>query len=138
MGKAGLRLQGLIAVVLTVAAVLAACESAPTPARVPPATATVTAPVASAPVVTAPPPAPLVTAGPISLPPPGPVSHDTCGADLLQGLIGRPRTEIPVPVDMSKRRVVCANCPRTMDFRPDRQTIEYNPENGNVTSVTCG
>jgi hypothetical protein len=133
LGKAGLRLEGLIAVVLTVAAVLAACESAPTPA---PATTAVSSP----PVVTAPPPPPppAVAAGPISLPPPGPVSRDTCGADLLQGLIGRPRTEIPVPVDPSKRRVVCTNCPRTMDLRPDRQTIEYNPENGAVTSVTCG
>ena len=122
----------MFALALTVAAVLAACESAPAPI---PASTSMPAQVATMPA----PPAPAVTpAGPISLPPPVPVSHDTCGADLLQNLVGRPRTEIPVPVDMSKRRVVCTNCPRTMDLRPDRQTIEYNPETGVVSSVTCG
>ena len=135
MGKAGLKLQGAIAAVLTAGAILAACESSPPPVRAPDAPPP---PAVSAPVATAPPPAPSVAVAPISLPPPTPVSHDTCGADLLQGLIGRPRTEIPVPVDVSKRRVVCTNCPRTMDMRPDRQTIEYNADTGAVTSVTCG
>ena len=32
---------------------------------------------------------------------------DTCGAKALQSLIGRPRAEIPVPVDLSRRRVTC-------------------------------
>ena len=122
--------DGLFALMITAVAVLAACESSPTP---PPRAA---AP-APAPAPAAPPP-PAVATGPISLPPIAPTSRDSCGADLLADLIGKPRTAIPVPVDPSSRRVVCTNCPRTMDFRPDRQTIEYNPDTGIVTSVSCG
>jgi hypothetical protein len=75
-------------------------------------------------------------AAPISVPPPPP--PDQCGAYELAWLVGRPRTEIPVPVQPSRRRVVCESCPRTLDFRPDRVTIEYNAGSGRVTKVSCG
>ena len=79
----------------------------------------------------------------ISLPPapisvPAPPTPDQCGAYLLSSLIGRPRTEIPVPVDPTRRRVVCTTCPRTQDFRPDRLTIEYDAASGKVTKAGCG
>jgi len=121
--------DGLFALVLTAVGVLAACESSVRPAP---------QPVATTPPAPATPQPPAVATGPMSLPPVPPSSKDGCGADLLADLVGKPRTAIPVPVDPSKRRVVCTNCPRTMDLRPDRQTIEYNPDTGIVTSVTCG
>jgi hypothetical protein len=68
--------------------------------------------------------------------PPGP--HDQCGAADLKYLIGKSRLEIPVPVDPSKRRVVCKSCPVTMDYRADRQTITYDPATNLVTDVACG
>ena len=68
--------------------------------------------------------------------PPGP--NDQCGAADLAYLVGKPRTEIPVPVDPSKRRVVCTTCPMTRDYRADRQTITYDAATNLVVSVACG
>lgn len=65
-------------------------------------------------------------------------SHDTCGAGALQYLVGKSRTEIPVPTDPARRRVVCTTCPMTQDFRPDRQTITYVQSTGKVAGVRCG
>ncbi len=65
-------------------------------------------------------------------------SHDTCGAGALQYLMGKSRTEIPVPTDLSRRRVVCTTCPVTQDVRPDRQTITYDQTTGKVVGVRCG
>ena len=63
---------------------------------------------------------------------------DQCGAASLQYLVGKQKTEIPVPNDPSRRRVVCTTCPMTKDYRPDRQTILYDEATKAVTSVTCG
>jgi hypothetical protein len=71
-------------------------------------------------------------------PAPAPRPSDSCGAGPLQYLVGRPRTDIPVPVNPSKRRVVCSTCAMTMDYIPDRQTITYDTQTGRVTSVRCG
>jgi len=60
-----------------------------------------------------------------------------CGAWELQWLVGRPRTEIPIPLNPSGRRVVCTTCPRTMDFNERRQTIEYDAATNLVVSVAC-
>ena len=68
--------------------------------------------------------------------PPGP--NDQCGAAELGYLVGKARTEIPVPIDPSKRRVVCTTCPVTQDFRPDRQTITYDAATNLVVGVRCG
>jgi hypothetical protein len=100
-----------------------------------------TKPPPPAPVVAAPPPV-VARPPPVSLPPapisvPPPPKPDQCGAYLLAGLVGKPRTEIPIPVDPTRRRVVCTTCPKTADFRPDRLTIEYDQATGKVAKVGC-
>ncbi len=67
-----------------------------------------------------------------------PASNDTCGAAALQYLVGKPRTEIPVPLQPSQRRVVCSTCVTTQEFRADRQTITFDSDTGLITSVKCG
>jgi hypothetical protein len=105
----------------------------PPPATPPPATPTPAPPPAAA--AAAPPPSISTPAPPISIAPPP--SPDQCGAAGLADLVGKPRTEIPVPVDPSRRRVVCSTCPRTEDLRPDRLTIEYDAATGKVTKLGC-
>lgn len=85
------------------------------------------------PITPAPRPAPAEPA-----PPPPETPRDQCGAADLQRLVGRPRTEIPVPVDPSKRRVACTTCPVTQDYRPDRLNIFFDSESGIVKEVRCG
>lgn len=67
-----------------------------------------------------------------------PMADDQCGAQPLQYLVGRPRTDIPVPLDPSTRRVVCSTCVVTQEYRADRQTITFNSDTGLITSVKCG
>ena len=67
-----------------------------------------------------------------------PVTNDQCGATALQGLVGKPRTEITVPLDPGKRRVVCSSCIVTQEYRSDRQTIVFSSETGIIESVKCG
>jgi hypothetical protein len=71
-------------------------------------------------------------------PPQALASRDTCGADPLQYLIGRPHTDIPVPVNPNLRRVVCSTCAVTEDHIAARQTIMYDAQTGLVRSVRCG
>ena len=68
---------------------------------------------------------------------PAPVA-DQCGSAALKYLIGRPKTDIPVPTDPSKRRVLCSSCPATMDYRPDRLNIVYDTQTGIIKEVKCG
>jgi len=91
----------------------------------------------------APPPAPTPAPAPAPTPPPiaetlPPVLADSCGARPLQYLVGKPHTEIPVPLEPSRRRVICSTCVRTEDLVSTRQTIVYDSETGLVTSVSCG
>jgi hypothetical protein len=86
-------------------------------------------------VAPAPPPAPPPQA--VAPRPPAPPS-DSCGADALQYLVGKPRTEIPVPVNPGRRRVVCSTCAMTMDYQSTRQTIIYDSKTDLVSSVKCG
>jgi hypothetical protein len=78
-----------------------------------------------------------------SPPPPPPSSYsprpsaDQCGSHDLQYLVGRPTTEIPIPVEPSRRRVVCTTCPMTQEHYTFRQTILFDPVTGLVTAVTC-
>lgn len=67
-----------------------------------------------------------------------PMADDQCGAQPLQYLVGKPRTDIPVPLDPSMRRVVCSTCVVTQEYRADRQTITFNSDTGLITSVKCG
>jgi hypothetical protein len=81
------------------------------------------------------PPPPGPTATPLLAPPRDPTA---CEASSLAYLVGRPRTEIPVPVDPSRRRVSCTTCPVTQDYRPDRTDILFDQATGLITAVKCG
>lgn len=63
---------------------------------------------------------------------------DLCRAAELQWLVGRPRMEIPVPVDLSNRRVACTTCPITEDHIPTRLNIFFDQQTDRVQSVRCG
>jgi len=69
------------------------------------------------------------------MPPP---DGDLCKAGELQWLVGKPRTEIPVPVDVVSRRVVCTTCPVTEDYSAYRLNIFFNSETDLVEQVRCG
>jgi len=80
---------------------------------------------------------PSITQAPtISLPHPPP--KDACGAGELQWLVGRDKSQIPVPTHPGQRRVACTTCPVTMDYRPDRLNILFDAESGVVKEVKCG
>ena len=59
---------------------------------------------------------------------------DTCGAATHQSLIGVARTDLVAPANA---RVVCHNCPVTMDFNATRLTIQLGPDD-KVVSLQCG
>lgn len=63
---------------------------------------------------------------------------DLCRAGEMQWLVGKPRTEIPVPVDVVNRRVTCTTCPVTEDYAPHRLNIFFNEQTGIVEQVRCG
>jgi hypothetical protein len=104
--------------------VLGACAE-PAPQAPPPPVAAAAAP--------APPSTPAHATRPAAQQP-----QDACGAIPLQSLVGKPRTDIPVPVNPSMRRVVCSTCVITQDYVSGRQTITYDSQTGLVTSVRCG
>ncbi|MDO8409177.1 MAG: peptidase inhibitor I78 [Phenylobacterium sp.] len=63
---------------------------------------------------------------------------DQCGAAQAQRLVGRHRSEIPVPVNPGLQRVACTTCPVTMDFHPRRLNFFYDAETGLIKEVRCG
>ena len=63
---------------------------------------------------------------------------DLCKAGEMQWLVGKPKTEIPVPVDVVNRRVTCTTCPVTMDYNPNRLNILYEQSTGVIREVKCG
>tara|TARA_R110002124_G_scaffold130461_2_gene292401 strand:- start:639 stop:953 length:315 start_codon:yes stop_codon:yes gene_type:complete len=65
-------------------------------------------------------------------------TRDLCRAGELQWLVGRSRNDIPVPVDVINRRVVCTTCPVTMDYSPYRLNIFFNAQTNLVEQVRCG
>lgn len=71
-------------------------------------------------------------------PPPRQAEKDECGLKDAQAFVGKNRTELPAPVDPSRWRVACTTCPVTMDYRPDRLNILFNPDTGIVQQVKCG
>lgn len=81
---------------------------------------------------------------PITRPPsaPGPISRapvaDTCGAAQLQHLVGRPRSEIPVPVHPERQRVACTTCMVTQDFSPERLNFFFDADTGVIREIRCG
>jgi hypothetical protein len=84
-----------------------------------------------------PPPAPVVVARAAPAPAPRP-PVDQCGIGELRALVGRPKTEIPIPLDPSNRRVVCTTCPMTEEYMPRRQTILFDADTGLITEARCG
>ncbi len=75
-----------------------------------------------------------------ALPPaPAPLAalSDSCGAGALRYLVGKPKTQIPVPVDLSKRQVICTTCTLPANEDPSRATILFDPTSGLVTDVMC-
>ncbi|HEV2363384.1 MAG TPA: hypothetical protein VGS12_04210 [Caulobacteraceae bacterium] len=98
-----------------------------------------------------PPPKPVQPAPPagpvaLSLPAPPPLNipapprppPDWCGAARLQWLVGRPTSDIPVPVYPGGRRVLCATCPDEGGYSATRLTILFDAPSGRVTAVRCG
>ena len=85
---------------------------------------------------TAPPPPPPTTPPPVS-PAPAPEA-DMCRAGDYQSLVGRPRSEIPVPVKPELQRVACTTCPVTMDFNPNRLNFFFDAQTGLIKQVRCG
>jgi hypothetical protein len=76
-------------------------------------------------------------------PPPPPPQADRgavnqCDAKALAHLVGKNKSEIPVPVNPSLRRVACTACPVTMDFNPRRTNIFFDADTGIIKEVKCG
>jgi hypothetical protein len=69
---------------------------------------------------------------------PAPTSSQQCDAPALAYLVGHPRTDIPVPVDPSHRRVFCSSCSVTEDYDPTRTNIVFDAKTGLITAVRCG
>lgn len=63
---------------------------------------------------------------------------DLCRAGELQWLVGKPKTDIPVPVDIVNRRVTCTSCPITEDYSPYRLNIFFNEQTDVIEQVRCG
>ena len=83
-------------------------------------------------------PAPKIELVAVAKAAPEPGKPDLCNAQSLTYLIGRPRTEIPIPVDPSKRQVVCTTCIAPDDQSDTRQRILFDSETGLITAIGCG
>ena len=121
MGKTAVRAAGIA--ILPILTILAGCSS-------PLSSPTLAAP-SSAEARPLTPPAPawsVATAG----------AKDLCGAAELQGLIGRPRTDIPVPVRPERQRVACTSCPVTQDESPERLNFFFDAATGLIREIRCG
>lgn len=105
------------AIVLAGLLMLSACSTAPESAPPPP------------PPAVPPPAPPPVTPAPAA---------DACDARSHQHLVGRPRTEIPVPVNPNMQRVACTTCPVTMDFNQNRLNFFFDAQTGIIKEVRCG
>jgi hypothetical protein len=116
---------------------LAACSTPSYPTKAP-APAAPEAPAPAPAPGPAPAPAPPVAAPRSPIPQPQASARDQCGAADLQGLVGRPRTEIPVPLEPNRQRVACTSCPVTEDFDPTRLNFFFDAESGRIKQIRCG
>ena len=82
-------------------------------------------------------PAPTIEPVPLAKVAPEPGKPDLCNAKSLSYLIGRPRTDIPIPVDPSTRQVVCTTCIAPDDHSDTRQRILFDAETSLITAVGC-
>ena len=106
-----------LAALAGLALILAACSSGPS--EITPSTPPAPRPIAVQPTPAAP-------------------FRDQCGAADLQGLVGKSRTEIPIPIDPTKQRVACTTCPVTMDFSPRRLNFFFDAATGVIKEIRCG
>ena len=93
----------------------------------------------STPQTSAPPPS--SAPAPAPAPPPrseAPPSDDACNARAHQHLVGRSRSEVPVPVKPDLQRVACTTCPITMDHNPNRLNFFFDATTGIIKEVRCG
>ena len=125
MGEAGVRTAAGLALVLA----LGACGELDQPVNYPPraAPSMPDRPVSSPPMQTP------VAPTPVQQP-----ARDACGAAALQHLVGKNRSEIPVPVNPAQRRVACTTCPITEEYSAWRLNIFYDANTGVITEVRCG
>ena len=91
--------------------------------------------------------APSMPDRPVSSPPmrtPAPAARaeqppaDACGAAAHQHLVGKNRSQIPVPVNPAQRRVACTTCPVTEEYSAWRLNFFYDAQTGLITEVRCG
>ena len=93
----------------------------------------------SGPVAPSPPVAPPTAVARLATPIPRPAETvKECGAAALQGLIGRPRTEVPVPLDPGRQRVACTTCPAADNVDPGRLNSLFDAQTGLIKDVRCG
>jgi hypothetical protein len=91
------------------------------------------------PVAPPPPVAPPSAVARLETPIPRPAAAaKECGAAALQGLIGRPRTEVPVPLDPGRQRVACTTCPAADNVDPGRLNFLFDAQTGLIREVRCG
>ncbi|CAN7214183.1 hypothetical protein [Brevundimonas sp. LjRoot202] len=74
---------------------------------------------------------------PVGVRPANPTT-DLCRAGEMQWLVGKLKTEIPVPVDVVNRRVTCTTCPVTEDYSPHRLNIFFDEQTNIIEQVRCG
>lgn len=96
---------------------LAGCASPPPPAQPGPAAPATAAPRPQTPV---------------------PARDDQCRAAEHQQYVGRPKTEIPVPIEPSLQRVACTTCPVTMEHIGRRLNFFFDAGTGIIKEVRCG
>jgi hypothetical protein len=66
---------------------------------------------------------------------------DQCGAQAMQGLVGRPIAALPAQNAAARRhiwRIYCTSCMVTQDYIPTRLDIVFDSASGRVTRVKCG
>lgn len=67
-----------------------------------------------------------------------PEPMDTCGLKAMRGLVGQPKSAIPVPVVPGLRRVTCSTCVQAQDYNPRRLNIYFDVDTGIIQRLACG
>lgn len=69
---------------------------------------------------------------------PFPPPLSACGAQALQSHVGGPLAALPPVAPPFSRREVCDLCAMTMDYVPQRQTVEYDEATRIIHAIGCG
>ena len=89
---------------------------------------------ACAPTASPPPVSPAPSAGSADAATPG---QDSCGLAAHQNLIGMDESAIDRSTLPARSRIICFGCMATMDYVPERLTIQIGPGH-KVASLRCG